>query len=418
MTSLALRRLRRVCRGLLESHPVVGSIALRMTVTEAEIPNLSCDGTTLGYSRTWVEEAPIDDLREAYARVMVACVLKHHLRRDERDAETWNRASDEVTRPILRSAGLTDQPGGTETESVTEAYARLFVEPEDKPGDEPDDGKDGAGKDGAGSGVLGMVLDSPDGDQDGAGDEEQPGDSGSGTPSDGPTAPSNGSDGPSPANQSGREAEERKWDEIAMQAQMTEAMVTGIGTQMGSLQQLVEAGHQGTMDWRDELREFFRAAAPDDHTWARPNRRHIDSGLYLPSLSGEALGGLAICWDTSGSMAGITAAVWAEVRSAIEDVAPARVRIIQVDTAVHSDEEFDRFALPDEMAVRGGGGTAFSGAISRVGDGEFDTDCVLFFTDGFVRDWGEDPGVPVLWVTPNTDAAPPFGEVVHCPLSA
>ena len=44
------------------------------------------------------------------ARVVMACALKHHTRRGERDSERWQTASQLVTHALLRDAGFTLPP--------------------------------------------------------------------------------------------------------------------------------------------------------------------------------------------------------------------------------------------------------------------------------------------------------------------
>ncbi len=55
-------------------------------------------------------------------------------------------------------------------------------------------------------------------------------------------------------------------------------------------------------DWRSVLREFVSAHARNDYSWARPNRRFLAQGLYLPGLHSEELGDVVLAVDTSGSV--------------------------------------------------------------------------------------------------------------------
>ena len=55
------------------------------------------------------------------------------------------------------------------------------------------------------------------------------------------------------------------------------------------------------IDWRDVLREFISTtcAGKDFSTWARPNRRFVSTGVYMPSGISEKVGELVIAIDTS-----------------------------------------------------------------------------------------------------------------------
>ena len=58
------------------------------------------------------------------ARVVMACALKHHTRRGERDPERWQLASQLVTHALIRDAGFTLPPDAEAWEevSVEQAY--------------------------------------------------------------------------------------------------------------------------------------------------------------------------------------------------------------------------------------------------------------------------------------------------------
>ena len=97
----------------------------------------------------------------------MACALKHHTRRGERDPERWQVASQLVTHALVRDAGFTLPPDAEawDDPSVEQAYDRLPT-PED--GDSGDDGDAPSGAAGAGGSAADQL--SPDGDDDGTGD--------------------------------------------------------------------------------------------------------------------------------------------------------------------------------------------------------------------------------------------------------
>lgn len=57
------------------------------------------------------------------------------------------------------------------------------------------------------------------------------------------------------------------------------------------------------VDWRKVLREFIaqHCDGRDEATWRRPNRRHLQYDMYLPSMHGVATGDVVVAIDTSGS---------------------------------------------------------------------------------------------------------------------
>ena len=124
------------------------------------------------------------------ARVVMACALKHHTRRGERDPERWQMASQLVTHALIRDAGFTLPPDAQAWDGLTveQAYDRLQAED----GDSDDDGNapsDAA----AGASPAGQA--SPDGDDEDSDDQtDSSADDSAGQNEDGDDEP-NGEDG-------------------------------------------------------------------------------------------------------------------------------------------------------------------------------------------------------------------------------
>jgi predicted metal-dependent peptidase len=59
------------------------------------------------------------------------------------------------------------------------------------------------------------------------------------------------------------------------------------------------------IDWREQLRDFMTTLATskgDESTWARPNRRWLQAGMYMPSTISKSMGAITVAVDTSGSI--------------------------------------------------------------------------------------------------------------------
>ena len=55
------------------------------------------------------------------------------------------------------------------------------------------------------------------------------------------------------------------------------------------------------MNWREVLQRFMTERAPDDFTWAKPARRLIGSGIYMPKrIAEDSMGTMVVGVDTSG----------------------------------------------------------------------------------------------------------------------
>ena len=132
---------------LLRDQPFFGSLALRLPIrTDASRETIASDGHEIRYSPQWVADTDADLIKTAIGRVVLACTLKHHTRRRERDPERWQRASQLVTHGLLRDAGFTLPPNTEAWEglSVEQAYDCL-PKPEDSDADGNDSPASGAG---------------------------------------------------------------------------------------------------------------------------------------------------------------------------------------------------------------------------------------------------------------------------------
>ena len=411
---------------LLREQPFFGSLALRLPVrADAGRETLASDGREIRYSPQWIAETDAHLIETAIARVVLACALKHHTRRGERDPERWQRASQLVTHGLLRDAGFTLPPdaGAWDGISVEEAYDRLPEPDEGESGDsDPPDAGAGSGADAAGApmpdgsdpsdqgddgedGDTGDAPDSPGGDDgDGAGSPETSNDDGGGSA---PTscdpsgtgeimdAPAGGSAG-SPPSPGDMTLEEQAWDEAMHQALN---LAKAEGKAPGGIEETVRGAHASMLDWRSLLRRYMTDAVKSDYSWSVPNRRFIDSGLYLPSIRSDGMDAIAVIIDTSGSLPAATLAeFWAELREVASEIRPGRVIVLQVDAAVQDAAEYAPDELPDEIAIKGRGGTDFRPGFEWLEEQGIQPGVCLYFTDMECSDYPEtEPSFPVLW---------------------
>ena len=377
VTSESARRVSGCVTALLREQPFFGSLALRLPIrADATRETVASDGREIRYSPRWVAEAQAHVIETAMARVVLACALKHHTRRGQRDPERWQRASQLVTHGLLRDAGFTLPPDAEAWDgiSVEQAYDRL---PEPEP--DPDDG-DGDNDAPSGGGAdrrrfrrhttirrtPAVTIDSG-GSDDGAGDDDpQDGDgqetgadappscdpAGTGEVMDAPADRGQGGGGPSPSEVA---AEEQAWDEAMHQA-------ASLAKAQGRMPGAVEGDGPGrprgsTVDWRTLLRRYMTDAVKTDYSWSLPNRRFIDSGLYLPSIRSEGFDTIAVIVDTSGSLPAKTLAeFWAEISEIASELQPERVILLQVDAAVQDTAEYAASTCPTRSRSREGAG--------------------------------------------------------------
>ena len=425
---------------LLRKQPFFGSLALRLPLrADPSRETLAIDGHEIRYSPKWVADTDAHVIETAMARVVMACALKHHTRRGERDPERWQLASQLVTHALLRDSGFTLPPDAEAWDgvSVEQAYDRLPEPQEDDSGgdgDSPSGGGDmGAATAGQPSAASNGDYDSSDDpsaspDDDDTQDENRP--DGGGQNSDGDSdAPAShdpsgtgeimdagargdgdAGDGESPVDVT---AEEQAWDEAMHQAMN---LARAEGKLPGGVEETVRNAHASTLDWRTLLRRHMTDAARRDYSWSFPNRRFIDGGLYLPSIRSEGIDAIAVIIDTSGSLPAQTLAdFWAEVREVATEIQPESVHILQVDAAVQDAAEYAACDLPDEIVIKGRGGTDFRPGFAWLDEQGIQPSVCLYLTDMLCSSYSDaEPAFPVLWVNysepPGDWNREPWGE--------
>ena len=99
--SESARRVSSCVTALLREQPFFGSLALRLPIRADESrETVASDGREIRYSPRWIADTDAHVIETAMARIVLACALKHHTRRGERDPERWQRASQLWSDPL------------------------------------------------------------------------------------------------------------------------------------------------------------------------------------------------------------------------------------------------------------------------------------------------------------------------------
>ena len=207
-------------------------------------------------------------------------------------------------------------------------------------------------------------------------------------------------------------AEEQAWDEAMHQAA---SLARAQGNAPGAVEETIRQAHRSILDWRSLLRRYMTDAARRDYSWSVPNRRFIDSGLYLPSMHSEGIDAIAIIIDTSASLPGETLALfWAEVRQIAAELQPESIYVLQVDAVLQDAARYSAGDLPDSIAIKGRGGTDFRPGFAWLHEQGVRPSCCLYLTDMECDSYPEaEPPYPVAWCSwlpaegPNRE---PWGE--------
>ena len=109
------QRISNCVTALLREQPFFGSLALRLPIrADASRETVASDGKEIRYSPQWIAEAQAHAIETAIARVVLACALKHHTRRAERDTRQASGDQLQVVKAIPPSgpSPLPDRPPG------------------------------------------------------------------------------------------------------------------------------------------------------------------------------------------------------------------------------------------------------------------------------------------------------------------
>ena len=363
------KRISKAKTALILEHPFIGSVALNMPMSiDNSVPTAATNGKRVLFNEEFCNGLSDEELKFLVAHECMHPMLEHNFRRGERDTYKWNQAADYVINKLLTDEGIGKMPEqGLLDDTIY---------------------KNGGG---TSDGIFNLLPDTP---QDGQGN------GGQGQPLD------SCEDGQgSPAEVSQQQAE---WKVKVAQAAQSAKMM---GKMSAGLERLVDEILKPKVDWRDVLQRFVVKCRSDQRSWARPNRRFLSQGLYLPSVSGESLGEIAFAVDCSGSIGQDEINQFAsEITTVWQDQRPTKVHVIYFDSEV---SHYDEFGQDDEPVVKphGGGGTAFSPVFKYMTEHGIEPVACIFLTDLCCDDFGDAPDYPVLWVSTHDDKAP-FGEVV------
>ena len=97
---------------LLLKHPFFGNLATRLKIKNADdwCPTAATDGIHLFYNREFITPLSSDELDFLIGHEVLHCVFDHMERREGRDPQIWNMATDYVINGTLVREGLGKMP--------------------------------------------------------------------------------------------------------------------------------------------------------------------------------------------------------------------------------------------------------------------------------------------------------------------
>lgn len=372
------------------NKPFYGSILCSLKMTEAKpeempMPTMGTDGRKLFYANEFVDKITDEELVAVLVHEAGHVAALHPLRREERQMEAWNVACDMEVNLNIEREGLklpaNCVPGKEGT--AEEHYNSFPVINMSCPCGCGGKSKKDAGEN-AHKGWKCQTFDA----------QLNPG-----------------------------ETAEDFASEVTENVRKAYTYAKMCGKVPAGLERILEDLLYPKLKWDELLRRFVETFYEPHRDWSSPNRRFLHRNVILPGM-GQKKRLAEIIWavDTSGSVGQteLLAAV-SEVRGCLEEC----YRNDTVLPLIWFDAEayLDYISKDDEVHPKGGGGTDFSVVMRCAKEERLTEKCkgMVVITDGYCGSFGEDPGVPVLWLVYGAlgkEGAfqPPFGTVVELPL--
>jgi predicted metal-dependent peptidase len=425
---------------LLKKLVFFGQLALKLGLQEStQTQTMATDGKHIYYNPAWVETVSVLMLAGVILHEVLHVIFMHPLRRGGRNHERWNIACDLAINPIITRHGFELPDGALDEWQFHSMTAEQIYKQLDQTGEwesrlPPTPQGEGEQEDGDGTQSGADQMDQSDTETSSEGSEGGPNEGDDSESGDSPTdgGESGEPDANAPPARQPRVGE--VWDatsddgskltkseckklerivarDIFTAKQTHDQIGRGyLGAEIDA--QIKEISKAEEVDWRVLLRRnVIGAIEKSDTTWARPNRRHIHSGLYLPGDSREGCGEIVVVIDTSGSTMGYHSLFLHEIKLILDEAQPELVHVIYCDDDVTHTEEL---VPPVEFTyrARGGGGTSFRAPFQWVEDRFIEPECLIYLTDGYGEPPVEEPEYPVIWATCGTGRRFKWGEVI------
>lgn len=317
--------------------------------------------------------------------------FSHMTRVGNKDPELYNQACDYVVNSILADQRFTLTSGALHDRrfnnmSVEEVYTILKEEQDNQDQDSPNDQNNNSGNN----------------NQNGDGD-------GDGKPD--PNSMDNDIDYTPPKDIKERESD--ILDKVIQGNQAAEAKGEG-GTVPESLQRMLAEFNKPLVRWQTVLKRFMQELDKNDYSWAKPNKRTLHMGMYLPRMiSDTSLSKVTFAIDTSGSISTEQFNQFvSEIYNIFKTMKPKRIDLMQFDHSLKYHKEIKSLQELKKVPFRGHGGTHPEVAIKAFMN--TDSKALVVITDGEFHTNLPNPKRPVIWVVFNNKSfVPPYGKAIH-----
>ena len=367
------RRVQALCEAdrawLLTCQPFTAKLLMQLrlvAVIDDRLPTAGTDGESIFFNAAFMAKRSHDDRRFILAHEVWHCALGHHRRQLNREPERWNQACDYEVNALLHEAfGYCPQDAlfqrcfhGLSAEHI---YEKLGSTPkrQGRVLDEHDLQK-----------ALGQAATVIDPDFV-----------------------------PRPVTPDNARAWQQRLVATAQQMERQQGSVPGYAAR------LVERLRTPMVPWQQMLAQFIQRTLQGRRQWLPPSRRHIHSGLYLPSQRSETLL-VAVAIDTSGSCQRDLPSFLSELAGILGACDRVALEVIEFDTRITQRRSLHEGQLHElkHWQCRGGGGSDIRPVFTALEASP--PELLVVFTDGYIATPPQPPGYPVLWCLAEGGQAP------------
>ena len=372
---------------LLLKHPFFGNLATRLILKNADdfCPTAATDGRHFYYNREFITPLTSEELDFLVGHEVLHCVFDHMDRREGRQPEIWNMATDYVINGTLVREGLGKMPKqGLHDpkyydKNSDEIYASL---------------KKNAVE-------IKVTLDMHmDGEGQGKSGKQAEGEEGAGK---------------MPAMS--KEEKDKLKDEVK-NAVLQAAQAAGAGNVPKGVERLIKNITEPKMDWRTLLDQHITSVVKSDYTFMRPSRKGWSVDAVLPGLQPEPAVDVCVAIDTSGSISDKQLNIFlGEIKGIMDSFQDYKIHVWSFDTEVHNPEVFTPDKDLTDYKPGGFGGTEFTANWEWMKENGVQPKKLIVFTDGYPwGSWGDDNYCDTLWIIHSNhdkELEAPFGVTCH-----
>ncbi len=398
-----LNKLLKSRRNVIASHLYWGALSIRLELKEDPgCKTAWTDGIYIGYEPKFILESPETTCDFLIAHEVMHVKFDHINIPEGYDFEVWNYSCDHVVNLIANDVGFVVPYGALMDKrfagmSAHQVYDILMKEKQGKQ-NQQQQGQQSQQQQGQQSQQrqqqgTGQGKDSKKNEQ--IGQVKRP------TNKDG-----------SIMSESEKNELKRSWQQSMVQAQ---TIARKAGEMSRDMEKILSEILSPRPDASEYIRKFVDELSQTDISWKRLNKRYLCQDLFLPTAYSKDLGHIVVAIDTSGSLymdQDALKLIAGNLDLIMDSYEGVSMTVLYCDYSIRGTQELSREDMPISLEAKGGGGTKFNPVFEYLEEENIVPTCLLYFTDGRVKNYPDSPFYPVLWVG-SEDFEPPFGDFVR-----